>query len=34
MFLKENETAIYRAHVKLSEDDLNNPGVQVRFGVH
>ena len=31
MFLKENETAIYRAHVKVSQDDLNSPGVQVRF---
>jgi beta-galactosidase len=31
MFLKEGETAIYRAHVKLSEDDLNNPGMQIRF---
>jgi beta-galactosidase len=32
MFLTEGQTAIYRAHVKLSEDDLNNPAVQVRFG--
>ena len=32
MFLKPGETAIYRAHVKLTEDDLNNPGVQIRFG--
>jgi beta-galactosidase len=32
MFLKENESAIYRAHVKLTEEDLNNPSVQVRFG--
>jgi len=31
MFLKENETAIYRAHVKVSEDDLKNPDVQIRF---
>ena len=31
MFLKENETAIYRAHVQVSADDLNNPGVQIRF---
>jgi len=31
MFLQENETAIYRAHVKLSQDDLDSPGVQVRF---
>jgi beta-galactosidase len=27
----ENTTAIYRAHVKLTEEDLNNPGVQIRF---
>jgi beta-galactosidase len=32
MFLTEGQTAIYRAHVQLSEDDLNNPAVQVRFG--
>ena len=32
MFLKENQSAIYRAHVKLTEADLNNPGVQIRFG--
>jgi beta-galactosidase len=31
MFLKSGETAIYRAHVKLTEEDLNNPGVQIRF---
>ena len=29
--LKENETAIYRAHVKLTEADLDNPNVQVHF---
>ena len=27
----ENTTAIYRAHVKLTEEDLNNPNVQIRF---
>jgi beta-galactosidase len=32
MFLKENETAVYRAHVQLTEDDLNNPKIQIRFG--
>jgi beta-galactosidase len=32
MFLTEGQTAVYRAHVKLSEDDLNNPAMQVRFG--
>ena len=32
MFLKDGETAIYRAHVRLTEDDLKNPGVQIRFG--
>jgi beta-galactosidase len=32
MFLKENESAVYRAHVTLTDDDLNNPGVQIRFG--
>ncbi len=31
MFLEENGTAIYRAHVKVSADDLNQPGVQIRF---
>ena len=25
------QTAIYRAHVKLNEEDLANPGVQIRF---
>ena len=32
MFLKEGETAIYRAHVTLTAADLANPAVQVRFG--
>jgi beta-galactosidase len=32
MFLKENETAFYRAHVTVTEADLNNPEVQIRFG--
>ena len=32
MPLKEGEFAVYRAHVKLTEDDLKNPGIQVRFG--
>jgi len=27
----ENTTAVYRAHVKLTEEDLNNPNVQIRF---
>jgi beta-galactosidase len=31
MPLKDGETAIYRAHVTLSEDDLKNPNVQIRF---
>jgi len=31
MPLKPNETAIYRAHVQLTEEDLKNPGVQIRF---
>ena len=32
MFLKEGETTIYRAHVKLTENDLSKPGIQIRFG--
>jgi beta-galactosidase len=28
---QENTTAIYRAHVTLTDEDLNNPGVQIRF---
>jgi len=31
MVLKEGETAIYRAHVNLTADQLASPGVQVRF---
>ena len=31
MFLNEGQSAIYRAHVKLTETDLANPGVQIRF---
>ncbi|HSY17089.1 MAG TPA: beta-galactosidase GalA [Candidatus Acidoferrales bacterium] len=31
MILKEGESAVYRAHVKLTEDDLKNPGIAVRF---
>ena len=27
----ENTTAIYRAHLKLTEEDLNNSGVQICF---
>ena len=32
LVLNEGQTAVFRAHVTLTEDDLNNPGVQVRFG--
>jgi beta-galactosidase len=32
MFLKAGQTAIYRAHVRLTENDLNKPGVMIRFG--
>ncbi len=32
MFLKENETAIYRAHVQVTAEDLNHPEVRIRFG--
>ncbi len=32
MVLKDGETAVYRAHFNLSENDLHKPGVQVRFG--
>jgi len=28
---QENTTAIFRAHVTLTEEDLDNPGVQIRF---
>jgi len=31
MFLQEGQTAVYRAHVQLTEDDLKNPGIAVRF---
>jgi beta-galactosidase len=31
LVLRDGETAIYRAHVTLTEADLNNPGVQIRF---
>jgi beta-galactosidase len=31
MPLKQNETAIYRARVKLTQADLDSPGIQVRF---
>jgi len=30
--LSEGQTAIFRAHVNLTDDDLSNPGVQIRFG--
>ena len=32
LVLSEGQSAIYRAHVKLTEEDLANPGIQVRFG--
>ena len=32
MPLKDGEFAVYRAHLKLTEDDLKNPGIQIRFG--
>jgi beta-galactosidase len=32
MPLREGQAAVYRAHVNLTADDLNNPGVQIRFG--
>jgi beta-galactosidase len=31
MFLKEGETAVYRAHVKLTDEDLASEGIMVRF---
>jgi beta-galactosidase len=31
MPLKEGQTAVYRAHLTLSDEDLNNPRVQIRF---
>ena len=30
--LKENGTAICRAHVKLIQEELESPGIQIRFG--
>ena len=30
--LHEGESAVFRAHVTLTDEDLKNPGVQVRFG--
>ena len=30
--LHEGEAGIFRAHIKLTEADLANPGVQIRFG--
>jgi beta-galactosidase len=32
MVLKQGETAVFRAHVNLTDSDLANPGVQIRFG--
>jgi beta-galactosidase len=32
MPLKDGQTAIYRAHVTLTEEDFANPAVQIRFG--
>ena len=29
--MRDGQTAIYRAHVKLTAEDLDNPGVQIRF---
>jgi beta-galactosidase len=31
LVLKDGETAVYRAHINLTEADLSNPGVQIRF---
>jgi len=31
MVLKEGQTAVFRAHVSVTEADLANPGVQIRF---
>ena len=31
MPLKENQTAVYRAHVKLTREDLDTPGVRIQF---
>ena len=32
LVLSEGQTAVYRAHVRVTEADLANPGVLVRFG--
>jgi beta-galactosidase len=32
MPLKENQSAYYRAHVRISAEELNQPTVQIRFG--
>jgi len=32
LVLQEDQSAIFRAHIKLTEADLANPGVQIRFG--
>ncbi|MDB6017467.1 MAG: glycoside hydrolase family protein [Pedosphaera sp.] len=32
MILKEGELGIFRAHINLTKADLENPGVQIRFG--
>ena len=31
--MKQNETAIYRAHVTLTSEDLNSPSAQIRFSM-
>jgi beta-galactosidase len=31
MPMKENSTAIYRAHVSLTQEDLDNPGARIHF---
>ncbi|MEI9863762.1 MAG: sugar-binding domain-containing protein [Limisphaerales bacterium] len=31
LVLRDGQTAIYRAHVTLTDEDLNNPAVQIRF---
>ncbi len=32
MILSEGQTAVFRARLNVTADDLNNPGVQIRFG--
>ena len=32
MVLKEGQSAVFRAHLHLTDADLANPGVQIRFG--